>query len=69
MGITDISLNRINSSFKSSLEDIKNRLKNHKTLLITDTEISGCHISFSLNQNKIKYTIDKGAIEKGGFKV
>lgn len=59
----------ITSSSNSSFEDVKNRLKKHKTLLITDVDIPGSHIAFSIDQDKIKYTLDKTAIEKAGLKV
>ncbi|OFY83079.1 MAG: hypothetical protein A3F72_18985 [Bacteroidetes bacterium RIFCSPLOWO2_12_FULL_35_15] len=59
----------ITSLSNSSFEDIKNRFKKHKTLLVTDKETPGSHISFSIEQDKIKYTLNKTAIEKVGLKV
>lgn len=59
----------ITSLSNSSFEDIKNRFKKYKTLLVTDTETPGSHISFSIEKDKIKYTLNKIAIEKVGLKV
>ncbi|MBL0329306.1 MAG: YfiR family protein [Bacteroidetes bacterium] len=51
---------------------IKNDVKKNKTVLVSDDYALfslGAHISFSMDGDKIKYTINKPAIEKIGLKV
>jgi hypothetical protein len=48
---------------------IKNNVKRTKTLLVTDQDVSGSHISFSIDLDKVRYIVDKPAIERSGMKV
>jgi hypothetical protein len=56
----------------NSFVAIKNDVKKNKTILVSDDYALfslGAHISFSMDGDKIKYTINKPAIEKIGLKV
>lgn len=59
----------ITSGETGSFATIKNAVKKNKTLLVTDEAASGSHISFLLDQDKVRYIVDKIAIEKTGLKV
>jgi hypothetical protein len=59
----------ITYSDSNSFQEIKNAVRKNKTLIVTDDLTEGSHISFSLDQDKVKYTVNKPAIEKTGLKV
>ncbi len=59
----------ITSGETASFSAIKNAVKKNKTLLVTDEATAGSHISFLLDQDKVRYIVDKIAIEKNGLKV
>lgn len=59
----------IPSSEMNSFSTVKNAVKKTKTLLVTDDAVQGTHISFMLDQDKVRYMVDKIAIEKAGMKV
>jgi len=59
----------ITSSDISSFATVKNFVKKNKTLLVTDDAASGSHITFLIDQDKVRYIVDKIAIEKVGLKV
>lgn len=59
----------ITSSEINSFSTIRNAVKKSKTLLVTDDAADGSHISFMLDQDKVRYMVDKIAIEKAGLKV
>jgi hypothetical protein len=48
---------------------VKNSVKKNKTLIVSDEAASGTHISFIIDQDKVRYIADKAAIEKAGMKV
>lgn len=59
----------ITSANSYSFSGIKTSVKNNKTLLVTDDSISGSHITFVIDQDKVRYLVDKQSIEKSGMKV
>jgi hypothetical protein len=59
----------ITSAGNGDFEMVKNATRKNKTLLVTDNFAKGSHISFSLDLDKVKYKVDKPAIEKAGLKV
>jgi hypothetical protein len=59
----------ITSDETGSFSQIKNSVKKNKTLIVTDDAVTGTHISFLLDQDKVRYIVDKPAIEKSGLKV
>jgi hypothetical protein len=59
----------ITYSNKNNFQSIRNAVKRNKTLLVTDDFSEGAHIFFSLDLDKVKYKVDKPAIEKCGLKV
>jgi hypothetical protein len=61
----------ITSQKSSSLYSVKNDVKHNKTVVITDDDLNaqGSHISFILDDDKVRYTVNKLAIEKLGLKV
>jgi hypothetical protein len=59
----------VTSSEMSSFSMIKNAVKKNKTLIISDDASQGSHISFMLDQDKVRYVVDKPGIEKAGLKV
>lgn len=59
----------VTSADSGSFEMIKNATRKNKTLLVTDSFFPGSHISFTLDLDKVKYRVDKPAIEKAGLKV
>lgn len=62
----------ITSSYSQAFATIKNESKKNKTVLISDDDelfALGAHISFIMEDEKIKYTINKPIIEKIGLKV
>lgn len=59
----------ITSSETNNFSTIKNAVKKTKTLLVTDDSAEGAHISFMLDQDKVRYMVNKAAIEKAGMKV
>ncbi|MCW3085370.1 MAG: hypothetical protein JWP12_2736 [Bacteroidetes bacterium] len=59
----------VTSAEMGNFSTIKNAVKKNKTLLVTDEASSGSHISFLLDQDKVRYIVDKIAIEKTGLKV
>jgi hypothetical protein len=66
---------KYNIVFLSSLKagniyTIKNEVKRNKTVLISDDDGNGtAHISFTVDDDKIRYSVNKNAIEKMGLKV
>jgi hypothetical protein len=48
---------------------IKNSLRKNKTVLVTDEAVQGSHISFLIDNDKVRYFVDKAEIEKCGLKV
>lgn len=59
----------ITSADINNFEMIKSATRKNRTLLVTDDFSKGTHISFSLDLDKVKYTVNKPAIEKAGLKV
>jgi hypothetical protein len=59
----------ITSGNRVNFQAIKSSVRKNKTLLVTDEFTEGSHISFSLELDKVKYFVDKPAIEKTGLKV
>ena len=62
----------ISSSRNENFETIKKYARKNKTLLVTDDQNlinSGAHISFIIDQDKIRYIANKPEIEKVGLKV
>jgi hypothetical protein len=59
----------VTSSSAGNFASIKNSVKKNKTLLVSDDAAQGTHISFLLDQDKVRYFVDKAAIEKAGMKV
>jgi hypothetical protein len=59
----------ITSPDSKSFETIKNAVRKNKTILVTDDYVQGSHIAFSVELDKVKYTVDKPEIEKTGLKV
>jgi len=57
------------SSEMGAFSVVKNAVKKTKALLVTDDAAPGTHISFMLDQDKVRYLVDKVAIEKAGMKV
>lgn len=58
----------VSSSKAGSIGAIKEQVKKNKTVLISDDEI-GAHISFLIDDDKIRYIVNKASIEKLGLKV
>lgn len=70
--VTNYHVVYITSSHSQTFTTIKNESKKNKTVLISDDEelfALGAHISFVMEGEKIKYTINKPIIEKIGLKV
>jgi hypothetical protein len=59
----------ITSSALSLFETVKSSVKRSKTVIVTDKAVAGTHISFILDQDKVRYIVDKASIEKLGLKV
>lgn len=59
----------VTSSDTGNFSSIKNFVKKNKTLLVTDDAASGSHITFLIDQDKVRYVVDKVSIEKVGLKV
>ena len=57
------------ASENGNFQAIKNANQKNKTLIVSDDNLSGCHISFIIDQDKIRYIVDKIGIEKTGLKV
>lgn len=58
----------VSSSKAGSIGAIKEQVKKNKTVLISDDDI-GAHISFLIDDDKIRYIVNKASIEKLGLKV
>jgi hypothetical protein len=59
----------ITSKEIASFSTIKSAVKKSKTLLVSDEAVEGSHISFLLDEDKVRYFVNKIAIEKLGLKV
>jgi hypothetical protein len=59
----------ITSKEIASFSTIKSAVKKSKTLLVSDEAVEGSHISFLLDEDKVRYFVNKVAIEKLGLKV
>jgi hypothetical protein len=59
----------VTSSESYNFGNIRSLVKKNKTLLVTDESLSGSHISFLLDDDKVRYNVDKNSIEKSGLKV
>ncbi|MDF2436415.1 MAG: hypothetical protein K0Q95_791 [Bacteroidota bacterium] len=59
----------VTSSQNYNFSSIKSTVKNNKTLLVTDESVTGTHISFLLDDDKVRYNVDKSSIERSGLKV
>lgn len=59
----------VTSSNSYNFAGIKSMVKKNKTLLVTDDNLSGSHITFLIDQDKVRYIVDKISIEKTGMKV
>ena len=59
----------VTSSNSYSFSSIRSSVKNNKTLLVTDDNLQGSHITFLLDLDKVRYIVDKISIEKSGMKV
>lgn len=70
--VTNYHMVYVTSSSSSSFSSLKNEARKNKTILVTDDESLfdfGAHISFIMNGDKIRYALNKPAIEKIGLKV
>jgi Zn-dependent metalloprotease len=70
--VTKYQVVYVTSAKSSSFLTIRNDVKKNKTILVSDDEAfssSGAHISFILDDDKVKYTVNKPSIEKIGLKV
>lgn len=70
--VTNYHIVYITSSKTNVFTTIKNDSKKNKTILVSDDDALfslGAHISFIMDDEKIKYTINKPIIEKIGLKV
>jgi hypothetical protein len=59
----------ITSAQNGNFQMIWNAVRKNKTLIVTDDFMQGGHISFTVDLDKVKYIVDKPAIEKTGLKV
>jgi hypothetical protein len=61
----------VTSAKNAMFYTVKNDVKRNKTVMITDEDLNsqGSHISFILDDDKVRYTVNKLAIEKLGLKV
>lgn len=59
----------ITSSQTANVSYIKELVRKNKTLLVTDEPAAGTHISFLLDDDKVRYNVDKISIERSGLKV
>lgn len=59
----------VTSSDTGHMAAIRNFVRRNKTLLVTDDAAAGSHIFFLIDQDKVRYIVDKIAIEKTGLKV
>lgn len=70
--VTNYHIVYVTASSTSSFSNLKNEARKNKTILVTD-DVGlfdlGAHISFIMNGDKIRYTLNKVAIEKLGLKV
>ncbi|CAN5493933.1 hypothetical protein BH10BAC1_BH10BAC1_06850 [soil metagenome] len=70
--VTNYHLVYVTTSYSASFANIKTESKKNKTIIISDDYAlfdAGAQISFIMNDDKVKYTINKTAIEKIGLKV
>lgn len=70
--VTNYHVVYVTSPYSSSFATIKNESKKNKTILVSDDDVlynAGSHISFHMDDDKVRYTINKPAIEKIGLKV
>ena len=70
--VTNYHIVYVTSSNSNSFATIKAESKKNKTLLVTDDDAlyaQGAHISFLMDDDKIRYTLNKPIIEKIGLKV
>lgn len=70
--VTNYHIVYVTSSSSSNFASLKNEARKNKTILVTDDDALfdfGAHISFIMNGDKIRYTLNKPAIEKVGLKV
>ena len=70
--VTNYHIVYVTSSQSAVFTTIKNDSKKNKTILISDDNAlfsSGAHISFMMDEDKVKYTISKPMVEKIGLKV
>lgn len=59
----------VTSSGMNSFQTVKNSVKRNKTLLVTDQAVEGTHINFMMDEDKVRYMVEKDLIEKSGLKV
>ena len=70
--VTNYHIVYVTSSSSNNFASLKIEARKNKTILVTDDEAlfdNGAHISFIMNGDKIRYTLNKPAIEKVGLKV
>ncbi len=70
--VTNYHVVYVTSSNSNSFATIKNESKKNKTVLVSDDDALfafGAHISFIVDDDKIKYIINKPVIEKIGLRV
>ncbi|MFL5762963.1 MAG: YfiR family protein [Bacteroidia bacterium] len=70
--VTKYHMVYVTSSRDALFSSIKNDVKKNKTVIIADGEAfanSGANICFTLDDDKVRYTINKPSIEKVGLKV
>ncbi len=70
--VTNYHLVYVTSTNTAAFAAIKNDSKKNKTILISDDDAlfySGAHISFIMDEDKVKYAVNKASIEKVGLKV
>lgn len=70
--VTNYHIVYVTASNSSSFATIKNESKKNKTILVSDDDAlysAGAHISFMMDDDKIKYTVNKPVIEKVGLRV
>ncbi|MBA3970942.1 MAG: YfiR family protein [Bacteroidetes bacterium] len=70
--VTNYHIVYVTNSYTNSFTSIKGESKKNKTILVSDDDAlynAGSHISFHMDDDKVRYTINKSSIEKIGLKV
>jgi hypothetical protein len=70
--VTKYHLVYVTGTRGNMFSSIKNEVKKNKTIIVTDDDIfanAGANICFTLDDDKVRYTVNKASIEKIGLKV